>query len=132
MRAVIAVCVVIGPALAAATGTLRAQEPDADLVLGRQVFEQNCSVCHSVRPPPRLAPPMSEVARQYLAALPDTAVAAARIAQWISSPRRDAAVMPPDVIKRFGLMPPLPLDAIRRRAVARYVLTLAGSAPGGT
>jgi mono/diheme cytochrome c family protein len=93
------------------------------LALGRQVFASTCTACHSIDPPALAAPPMSHVARHYLAGR-DSAAAARRIADWIAAPSAAASLLPAHAIETYGLMPPLPLSSRERRAVAAYVLTL--------
>lgn len=116
-----------GPSLeqappAAGTGPLLAAAPA--LVDGKQIFEAVCAQCHAVEPPPKLAPPMSHVARHYLEDS-DPEQARERIAAWLPAPSAERSLLPGHAIATWGLMPPLELSPSQARAVAAFVLTLA-------
>lgn len=93
---------------------------------GEQVFQTVCSVCHSVQPPAKAAPPMAHAAAYYLRRHTNADSAAAAIVAYIRQPAAERSAMPPHVITRFGLMPPHGhLPEAQLKAAARYVLTLA-------
>jgi hypothetical protein len=48
-----------------------------------------------------------------------------RIERWLESPSSENSALPAHAIERWGVMPALQLSGDKRRAVARYVVTLA-------
>jgi mono/diheme cytochrome c family protein len=131
MTARIAFLTIAAAVAGGCTVTRPPADPEAELALGRAVFERNCTVCHSIDPPPVAAPPMSHIARHYRAAEPDRDTAIRRIAAWIVAPSASASVLPAHAVEEWGLMPPLVLPEEERRAVAAYVLTLEDAHPRG-
>lgn len=132
--ALIAGCSATGgsPAAVPAAPDVSGRALPAQLVAGRQVVEAVCLTCHSERPPHKTAPPMSMIATRYVAAAPDSATAAARIAAWARDPDPARSLLPAHAIERFGLMPPLDLPEADLRNAAAYILTLGGAQGGGT
>ena len=112
-----------------APGTARAAAPPAEAGLraqveaGRQLFQASCSGCHSEAPPPRSAPPMQHVAMRYRAAVADREEAVTRIAAYVRAPAAERSLLP-GAVRRWGVMPPMPLPEEQLRAVAAYVWTL--------
>ena len=98
---------------------------------GRSIFVATCRSCHSIAPPPQAAPPMSVIARRYLAVGGSRAAAAARIAEWLAGPAAEKSILSKAEVARFGVMPHQPLADAGRFSVAAYVLTLADSARRG-
>jgi mono/diheme cytochrome c family protein len=112
-------------------GVAQTQE-HPQLARGRTVVQTICAACHSEQPPPRLAPPLSQVAMHYRQAVPDSARAIARITEWIEKPAANRSLLPPQAVSRWGLMPPLPIPEDQRRAAALYVWSLgAGKGAAG-
>jgi cytochrome c len=101
---------------------------EARLALGREVFDRACAACHTVEPPPRLAPPMSHVAAHYRQAFADPEAGVAHIAGFVQSPTRETTRLPARATERWGLMPPVVLPEAEREAVALYVWHLAETA----
>jgi cytochrome c len=102
-----------------------AQQPTAGPD-GAQIFELVCSMCHSVSPPAKAAPPMSHAAAYYLRKHPDATAAATALVAYLREPAAERSAMPAHAIERFGLMPSQAhLPEPQLQAVARYVLTLA-------
>jgi cytochrome c len=88
-------------------------------------------MCHSVNPPAKAAPPISHAAAYYLRTHGDTEMAVEAMVDFLKDPATERSVMPAHAIERFGLMPPQGhLSDERLRAVARYVMTLAGAGHG--
>jgi mono/diheme cytochrome c family protein len=111
--------------LATGTSSLAAQavapEPE-----GAQVFQMVCSMCHTVNPPPKAAPPMSHATGFYLRQHQTIEAAAAAIVAYLKQPDSARSALPAHAITRFGLMPSQAhLTDLQLDAVARYVLTLA-------
>lgn len=119
-RLALLACVVAAPMAAGAQ-----QGGVAD---GKTTFETICSVCHTIDAPPKLAPPMSHVARRYRMAFKTEEEAVAAMVAFVLKPDATKATMPPMAIERFGLMPALPLSEGQLRAVASYIWSLGGPA----
>lgn len=127
------------PAPASASTTLVRPDPTQEsipgddtllLARGKAIVGTVCAACHTEQPPPKLAPPLSHVARRYRMMTSDSAAALQRMTAWIAAPSKDRSLMPGMAIDRFGLMAPLPIPEDQRRAAATYVLSLADSARG--
>ena len=92
-----------------------------ELAEGARLFDYICSQCHTVDPPPNLAPPMTHVARHLRQRFSTEDEAVAFILSFVPAPTAEASVMPAMAVERFGLMPPLPLPPELLTEVARYV-----------
>ena len=89
--------------------------------VGKAVFEKNCSVCHSVNPPPKSAPPIVPIASRYHQQFPSRAAVVNHMAAFLKSPSKAASRVDPEAITRFGLMSPMALGDAERKAVAEWV-----------
>ena len=99
-----------------------ATESAALLAQGEAIVEGICSTCHSMDPPPKLAPPLMMVLGHYMDEFgaPDSARDA--LILWLAGPDSTQSVLPAHAIERFGVMPPLPpLSDEQRSAVATYL-----------
>jgi cytochrome c len=103
-----------------ATGTLPASASAAALD-GKAVFDKNCSVCHSVAPPPKTAPPILPISARYHQRFSSRAEGIKRMADFIKSPSKEKVLADEQAITRFGLMPPVPLNTAELNAVAAWV-----------
>ena len=103
---------------------------ETELAEGKRLYETVCVSCHTMDPPPKLAPPMSHVARRYRMSFASEADAVAHIVAYVRKPEAARSKMPPMAIERFGLMPALPLAEPQLRAVARYIWSLDGAHAG--
>lgn len=101
-----------------------------DLAAGQVLFNTVCTACHSLQPPPKLAPPMAMVSQHYRDAFADETAARAAMLAFLLAPDTSRATMPAHAIQRFGLMPKLPLSEQQFRDVSAYVWSL--SAPKKT
>lgn len=88
---------------------------------GKAVFDKNCSACHSIAPPPKLAPPVIPIAARYHQKISSRAEGIKRIAAFVKSPARDKVLADPQAIERFGMMPPVPLSDAELNTVAAWV-----------
>jgi mono/diheme cytochrome c family protein len=88
---------------------------------GKAVFDKNCSVCHSVMPPPKLAPPISPIASRYRQAFPSKTKGIAHMVSFLKAPSKEKMVAEPQALERFGLMPPIKLSDGELNAVAEWV-----------
>ena len=87
---------------------------------GKAVFDKNCSVCHSVMPPPKNAPPITPLASRYHQKFNTKKEGVNHLVAYLKSPNKNAAI-DPQAISRFGLMPALVLPDPELRAVAEWV-----------
>lgn len=91
---------------------------------GRRIVEAVCATCHSLQPPPKTAPPLAMIAMHYRRRSAGDAEAIDRMVDWVRAPDAAKSLMPPMVIREFGLMPPQPLPDSLLRAAAAYVMSL--------
>ncbi len=87
---------------------------------GQAIFDRNCTVCHAMNPPPKLAPPIIGVISQYHNRFQTKEDGVNHLVAYLKLPRKQNAVEP-QAITRFGLMPPSPLSEPELRAVAAWV-----------
>ncbi len=87
---------------------------------GHAIFNKNCSVCHSVNPPPKAAPPIVPLASRYHMQFQKKADGVNHLVAYLKSPDKRNAV-DPQAITRFGIMPASPLPVAELRAVAGWV-----------
>jgi mono/diheme cytochrome c family protein len=95
---------------------------EADILShGEAVFNQICTACHTVQPPPNLAPPMMGISGHYHDAFTDKDEAVAWMVAYIQSPDSAKSKLSPEAFRRFGAMAPLPLPEEDLRAVMTWV-----------
>lgn len=100
--------------------------PDFDLVAqGEEVFRSLCSECHSLNPPPKLAPPMSLIAAAVRQATEDRRAFTDHVVGYVQAPSEDRSLMPAEAIRNFGLMPAQTVGRERLLSAAAYMWTLA-------
>ncbi|NTW69025.1 MAG: cytochrome c [Chlorobiaceae bacterium] len=87
---------------------------------GQEIFNRNCSLCHSVAPPPKAAPPIIPLSNRYHLQFRTKIEGVNQIVAYLKAPRKAKAV-DPQAITRFGLMPPLRLPDAELRVVAEWV-----------
>lgn len=105
------------------------EAPAAMLADGAAFFQSRCASCHTLQPPPLLAPPMSHVAMRYRAEVEDSAAFVERIMAWVPAPAEDRSLMPAQAIAQFGLMPAQAVPRPELEAIAGYIYGL--QAEGG-
>ncbi|NTW51547.1 MAG: cytochrome c [Chlorobiaceae bacterium] len=88
---------------------------------GKAVFDKNCSVCHSISPPPKLAPPIVPISARYHQKISSRTEGISRMAAFIKSPSKEKVLADPQAIVRFGMMPPVTLNEAELNAVAAWV-----------
>lgn len=88
---------------------------------GQAIFEKNCSVCHSIAPPPKSAPPILPIAGRYRQHFASRSEGINYMANFIQAPSKERVVVDPEAVTRFGLMPPIPLSKADAIAVATWV-----------
>jgi cytochrome c len=87
---------------------------------GQAIFDRNCSVCHSMNPPPKSAPPIIGVISRYHVKFQTKKDGVNHLVAYLKGPDTKNAVEP-QAIFRFGLMPKSPLSETELRAVAGWV-----------
>jgi cytochrome c len=99
---------------------------------GATVFERNCSVCHSIAPPPKTAPPIAPLANKYHQRFQTKAEGVAHLMAFLKKPDKQKSI-DPQAITRFGLMPAIALPDAELRAVAEWFWNQSNPAfgPGG-
>jgi hypothetical protein len=107
-------------------GATDQREVPEDLQEGERIFKEICSVCHTMDPPPNLAPPMSHVARHLRQEFDTEEAAVAHVVEYLPAPARERSILPDMPHERFGLMAPQPLPTELLEAVGRYVWFLGG------
>lgn len=87
---------------------------------GQAIFDKNCSVCHSISPPPKSAPPIVPMASRYHMQYKSKADGINHLVAYMKSPDRKTAV-DLQAIARYGIMPAMPLPDQELRVVAGWV-----------
>jgi mono/diheme cytochrome c family protein len=87
---------------------------------GKAIFTESCSVCHSISPPPKNAPPIIPLASHYHLKFKTKKEGVDHLVAYMKSPNKDKAV-DTQAITRFGLMPALSLPDSELRTVAEWV-----------
>jgi len=105
------------------TGVVGGSFPSAAsaAVDGKVIFDKHCSVCHSISPPPKSAPPILPVAARYHERFSSRSEGIRNMAEFIKSPSKQKVLADQQAIDRFGLMPPIPLSSAELNAVASWV-----------
>lgn len=89
--------------------------------LGAERFKAVCMACHKLdRGPEMLAPPVFAVQNHYLRAHPEQDAFVQAVVDWVRSPDIDRSLMP-GAVRRFNLMPPMPLPEHELRAIAKFL-----------
>jgi cytochrome c5 len=107
------------------SGEAAPREVPPALQEGERIYREICAVCHTMDPPPNLAPPMSHVARHLRQAFQEEDAAVAHIVSFVPEPDAERSILPEMARERFGLMPALPLPQSSLEAVGRYLWFLA-------
>lgn len=87
---------------------------------GEEIFTRNCSVCRSLTPPPKTAPPVMAIANRYRLKFSTKQQGVDAMAAFLKSPDKNRAINPV-AVSRFGLMPPQPLKDVELKAVSSWV-----------
>ncbi|PWW82227.1 cytochrome C [Prosthecochloris marina] len=115
MKKVLYFCILTAVVSGLALSEGIAQTPD-----GEEVFNKNCSVCHSVNPPPKSAPPVVRLANLYHLKFSTKEEGVANMAAFLKKPDHNKAAAV-QAISRYGLMPAIPLSDEELNAVAEWV-----------
>ena len=89
--------------------------------LGKDRFKAVCMACHKLdRGPQMLAPPVFAVQNHYLRVHPGKAEFVQAVVDWVRSPETNKSLMP-GAVRRFKLMPPMPLPEDELKAIAEFL-----------
>jgi len=93
---------------------------------GYTLMKQYCFSCHLEKPDPSkrdqmIAPPMANVQQHYKSTYPDKDEFIQAVVNWVNKPDKNKVLMP-GAVRRFNLMPPLPIgdDKLKTIAAALY------------
>ncbi|MDQ6968960.1 MAG: cytochrome c [Mariprofundus sp.] len=93
---------------------------DSDFAKGKQLFQQQCLVCHSAQLDPPQAPPMFGVQMKYKMATDNKQAFVERVTSFATHPSKDKALLTKPV-KMLGLMPDMGLDEADVKLIAAYI-----------
>lgn len=90
--------------------------------LGKTKFEQICIACHKYeRGPAMIAPPAFAIQMHYNDTFGDDEAGFRKaVVQWVKTPDKEKTLMP-GAVRKFNLMPPLPLPDADLDAIAAYL-----------
>jgi hypothetical protein len=88
---------------------------------GEELFSTVCVACHTMEPPPNLAPPMMAVIGHYRTAFDERDPAVDAMVAYIQAPDPDNSKLGPMAFDRFGTMAPLALPEEDLRAVTGWL-----------
>ena len=89
---------------------------------GGKLFIQNCGSCHgqSDTADNRIAPPIVAIKDHYLRQHADKKEFVSALVNWVTHPSNDRTLMP-GAVRRFGLMPALPVSEQDLTAIAEFI-----------
>lgn len=87
---------------------------------GDAIYNKYCSVCHTMNPPPKLAPPLRSIAAMYRGKYSSKKEGVERIAAFVKLPNIKNALAP-GAVKKYGLMSRLPISSNDIRTIAEWV-----------
>ncbi len=125
MNKFLSLCILSVMVSAILSSRAMAETPD-----GEAIFNRSCSVCHSVNPPPKSAPPVVPLANRYHLNFQTKEQGVAALIAFLKEPDQNKAL---DVraVSRFGLMPLIPLTDEERKAVSEWFWDQYNPAMGG-
>ena len=95
-----------------------ADAEDSDI--GQKTYENICSSCHSLEPPPKLAPPIRGIYMHYSMQYKDRDAFAKAIRDFAHDSEK-APMLMPQAQERFGKMPQLPLKKEELESVGLWI-----------
>lgn len=76
-----------------------------EMMSGQELYEANCAVCHSMRPPAKTAPPIVGLAARFRKVYGNKEDAVKTMVSFMKEPDAGNTTLGPRAIQRFGLMP---------------------------
>ena len=87
---------------------------------GKEMWVARCSPCHSIEPPPKLAPPVRGIVMNYKRTYSDREAFAAAVSSFVHTPTKEASQMP-HALEKFNLMPALPFEKSELAEIAGWM-----------
>ena len=101
--------------------TISTSENESIDLIGKELMEKNCYVCHNTQGTENmLAPPMSRVRDHYVNDETTKNDFVQAIVAWCENPTEEASLMP-GARRKFGLMPKQTFDPKEVEAIANYL-----------
>jgi cytochrome c len=100
------------------SGTLYAAPASQE---GKLLYDKHCSVCHSMTPPPKSAPPILGITRHYHEAFNDREKGVNHMEEFMKKPDVKHSKLEAAAMTRFGLMPVMSLSDKELEMVAGWV-----------
>lgn len=114
--------------------TSQAAQADNDVEQGEKLYKTYCLACHGntggMDMSKRVAPPIIAVRMHYLGPYPDKNEFVAAIVNWLEKPDESKTLMP-GAIRKFKLMPPVPVARDAAEKIATYVYAGELESPDG-
>ena len=96
----------------------------SDVEEGKQLFKAHCDVCHGMaggmNMKQRLAPPIAAVRMHYIRHYPDQASFVNAVTGWVEHQDPNKSMMR-GAIRRFNIMPPIPVKKEDSIKIANYI-----------
>ncbi|MDQ7059568.1 MAG: cytochrome c [Ghiorsea sp.] len=103
------------------TGLLASQAQAADTFKeGKDLFQQNCFMCHNAELEPAQAPPMFGVQMKYKMATEDKESFVNRITDFVMHPTKEKTLLK-EPVKVLGVMPDIGAEEDEVRKIAAYI-----------
>jgi mono/diheme cytochrome c family protein len=96
----------------------------ARIAQGRALYDRMCFACHTLDPPPTLAPPMRGISTHWRQRFATRDEAIAHFLAYARAPVAERSALPAHAVQMFGLMPPLDLAEADLRAAAEWIWSL--------
>jgi cytochrome c len=101
-----------------AAGYLHAETKSPE---GKQIFDKNCSYCHSMTPPAKSAPPILGIALHYHEAFTEKEKGVKHMAKFMKKPDEKNSKLDAQAVSRFGLMPASALSEAELKTAAEWL-----------
>ena len=88
---------------------------------GEALFQVRCAPCHTLYPPPKVAPPMMGVVMHYSDAYRTRDQFVDAVTRWVAAPAKDKSRMPAHAIDKFGVMPFLGYPEAEVKVIAGWI-----------
>ena len=88
---------------------------------GKLLYDKHCSICHSMSPPPKSAPPILGITMHYHQAFADRKDGVTHMVTFMKKPDAKQSKLEAAAVSRFGLMPAMTLSDKELEAVAGWL-----------
>jgi mono/diheme cytochrome c family protein len=107
--------------IAFVSGFAKAETETNKAMDGEKLYNLRCAACHSLNPPPTLAPPVRGLIRHYTDEHQSKKEVIKAIINFAKNPSEDHMVFPEMAKDRFGNMPPIPFDEKELKVIAAWM-----------